>query len=925
MADASAPGAWPRYWGVPTADQLRALAVLPIPAVAALEPPGRELHRDLYLDTPDAVLRARGVTCRLRISTTGRTSILLEIDDLDGGARSFTTAARSDEALQAVGESNSVTRRLRAIVDPSRLVVRLELEVERLSRVIRGGWLRRPRVRVHYDVVRVRRGEMVRCLQQVTLHAPPESHDGDLIRGYFDGDAGLRPAEATVRRAELLVKWLPHIPAGPADDPSTDTGAVPDQAMLHPEISFLASQARVLAMAEDPRVPLAERLRFIAIVAANLDEFFMVRVAGMKVATPEMAEEATGEWGDPGVQLRAVAVAVRSLQSRHGAAARACLAAAARWGVRLRRWDDLSEHERVDLTTLYREEIHPALTPLAMTMSPGHPFPRLPHLALSMAVMLKGSNGGGSHFAEVEIPDDLPRLVPLTSDDASFDVVPLEEVIRANLGRLYPDARIAEAHCFRVTRASVLAVDEAHGTDLLQAMDDATRLRAGDIPVRVEVDAAMGELLRELVRAQVRREAGDAMPLSADDVYSIDGLLDLRVVGGLRLPADPGLRYPPLHPVEPVPPATTMFDAIAAGELLVHHPFESFDATVVRFIREAASDPAVTTIRMTLYRVGDDSPIVDALRSAARKGKQVYAFVELRARFDEARNVKWVRALEKAGVHVVYGLVGLKTHAKAALVVRREGSRLRSYVHVGTGNYNARTGLAYTDLSLFTSDAEIVADIGDLFNSLTGSSDPLERRDRRCLIAPAGMLAGLIELIDREAAHARAGRPAAIRIKVNGLSDGELIAALERAAADGVRIDLVVRGICTLRPAPEGSLNRIRVVSNTGRFLEHSRVYYFGNGGAPLYFIGSADLRPRNIRRRVEVLAPVTSEAAQARLDRLLYAYVDDARGWELHHDGSYVQRSAEGPGVQDMLLGETSAAVVAKAKWEHALNGSPR
>lgn len=914
------------HWSVSSAERLREIATAPPPEAAGIGAATRSFHRDLYLDTPDAVLRSRGASCRLRQATTGRATLTLTLSAPDDAATTrFDARVRADDVAGALAERNGVVRRLRGLVDPVRLGVRLELEVERIHREVVRGWLRRPVVRVHYDIVRIRRGESVRSLQQVTVHAAPGIGAADAIVEHFDAVLGLRRAEPVLHRAELLAKWMPRV-HGEAVAPVTGDQAVAEPAgRLHPEVSFLESQARVLAMAEDPHVPLAERLRFVAIVAANLDEFFMVRVAGMKAATTETAEEAVGVWGDRAQQLTLVAAAVRRLQARHYAAARACVTSAAEVGVRLRRWSDLTAEARADLATLYREDIHPALTPLAMTMSPGHPFPRVPHLALSMAVMLEGRPGDGAHFAEVEIPAEVPRLIAVAADGAQRDYILVEEVIRAHLPRLYPDARIASAHCFRVTRGNLLAVDEAHGSDLLQSMADATRQRSRDTVVRIEMEESMPELLRDLVVAQVRLEAGAAHPLTHDDVHLVAGPLDLAVLGRLEIPNIEGMRYPPLHPVSPVPPAVSMVEAIAAADLLVHHPFESFADTVVRFLEEAAADPAVTTIRMTLYRLGDDSPIAEALRAAAAGGKQVYAFVELRARFEEERNVKWVRALERAGVHVVYGLVGLKTHAKAALIVRREGSRLQRYVHVGSGNYNARTGLLYTDLSLFTCDDGVATEVGELFNSLTGSSVPLERSDRACMIAPAGMLAALVEHIEREAAHARAGRPAAIRIKVNGLSDEEVVAALEAAAADGVRVELVVRGICTLRPRPAGEPGHVRVVAGTGRFLEHSRIYHFANGGEPRYFIGSADLRPRNLRRRVELLAPVTSKDGQRRLDELLSACLGDPAAWVLGPDGSYARPDASAPGVQELLLQAMRVADVPKAKWQHALNGGPR
>jgi polyphosphate kinase len=480
--------------------------------------------------------------------------------------------------------------------------------------------------------------------------------------------------------------------------------------------------------------------------------------------------------------------------------------------------------------------------------------------------------------------------------------VPLEEVIRDNLDTLYPNSVVYQAYFFRVTRAGDLQVDEQHADDLLEAVDAATRRRPENAVVRVEVERAMPAVLRDLVLDELRREPGaDALSLGIDDVYEVDGPLDLRCVDDLALPKDAALHFPPFTPAEPVRPEVPVVDAVRPRDLLVHHPFESFAGTVVRFLQEAAVDPDVTTIKLTLYRAGDRSPVVEALSEAARRGKQTVAFVELRARFDEERNVAWVRALETAGVHVVYGLVGYKTHAKAALVVRREQDQLRRYAHVGTGNYNPRTGLHYTDLSLLTADEAITADVADLFNALTGSSAPPERLARGALVAPGQLLHALLEQIEREAAHARAGREARIRIKVNGLSDAEVVRALQRAAQDGVRVELAVRGICTLRPlAPT-----IRVVAHVGRFLEHSRIYHFANGGDPRYYIGSADLRTRNLRRRVELLVPVRDAAARATLDRLLGLYLDDPTAWELTASGTYVRRTGGGLSAQEALMRE--------------------
>jgi polyphosphate kinase len=412
-----------------------------------------------------------------------------------------------------------------------------------------------------------------------------------------------------------------------------------------------------------------------------------------------------------------------------------------------------------------------------------------------------------------------------------------------------------------------------------------------------------------LLLEDVRREhVGADSPCLVTDVEEVDGLVDLGGLTQLELPVDPSASYPRLESRRPFADARSAFEAIGSGDVLVHHPFDSFGDTVVRFLHDAARDPAVVAIKITLYRVGNPSPVADALLEAARQGKAVTVFVELKARFDEEINVGWARALEAAGGHVVRGLVGFKNHAKVTLVVRREQAGLRRYVHIGTGNYNARSGEQYTDLSFFTTDDAITSDVADLFNELTGMSEPPRRRSRALIVAPHHLLPAILEQIDREAAHARAGREARITAKLNGLSDPDVVRALYRASRDGVEIDLVVRGICTLRPGVPGRSERIRVASIVGRFLEHSRIYRFANGGDPRYFIGSADLRPRNLRRRVELLVPIVNAQHRRLLDAILELYVADPTTFELRADGSYAPRGGRGPSAQ-MTLARTSSS----------------
>lgn len=908
-----------------SAGQLARLAAAPLPLGIVASRAVRTLHRDLHLDTADGTLARRGVACRLRVSADDRHVLTVRIDGLDGGEGGQPTRidapVRSAEPAEALRESTPAGRRLRAVVDPALLEVRVALEVERLARTAHADWLRRPRVVLHYDRVTVRRDRASRDFHQLCVHRLRGRDDAVArLALAFQQEHGLRLLEASRReRAELLLKWMQAEEPGPVgvasdawparDDPASqpaagEGGGEGGTGRLNAEVSLLAFQERVLALAEDAATPLAERLRFLDIVSANVDEFFAVRVAGLKMAAQECAEERDDHEMTAAGQLAMLAPRVASLAARQERCARDCVAALAAHGVRVRAWAELDDGERRTLRARFREEIYPALTPMAMTLSPGHPFPRLPHLSLSIAAVVLDRNGGTPRFTEIELPPTLPRLLQLPGGGA----VPLEEVVRGNLDALAPHGRVDQAYLFRVTRGGDLHVDEARADDLLEAVDAAARRRPHNAVVRVEVERGMPPVLRDLVLDELRREpGGDGLALDADDVYELAGPYDLRCLGALDLP-ERVPSYPAFTPRPLVVAEASLLDAIEAGDLLAHHPFDSFADSVVRFLREAATDPDVVAIKATLYRVGDHSPVIDALRKAAKRGKQVVAFVELRARFDEERNVGWVRALADAGVHVAYGFVGVKTHAKVALVVRRDGERLRRIVHVGTGNYNARSGLHYTDLSLFSADPELAADVGELFNALTGSSAPPAALSHGALVAPGQLLPALLDLVEREAAHARAGRPARIALKVNGLSDPAIVRALERASQDGATVELLVRGVCTLRPGVPGRTERVRVLATAGRFLEHARVYHFANGGDDAWYVGSADLRPRNLRRRVELLVPVRDARCRAELARLLDVYRDDARAWELTAAGSYVRRERRGPGAQELLLGELRA-----------------
>ncbi len=686
--------------------------------------------------------------------------------------------------------------------------------------------------------------------------------------------------------------------------------------LISAELSLLAFQRRVLALAEDSATPLLERLRFLGIVTSNIDELYMVRMAELRADALDAREDAftTRAHGyAPGALLEAVEQEIADILAAQSRCANACLREAAKAGVHLLPWDALTEAERDRLRVRYLEEIQPDLMPLAITLAAGVPLPHLPHLGLFLGVIFRASPGERPHLAEHELPTDMPRLLPVPGRAGA--VIAIEEVLRANAHRLYPHALVDGAHLFRVTRAGDLPLQDEDAGDLLGAVARAAERRPHNPAVRVEVERSMPHAVGALILETLRREAvGRDMELTVTAVQVIDGLLDLRCLQTLPLATmssvAPGhvpatIEFPPLRATEPVPSDVTMVSVIRHRDLLVHHPFESFEHTVVRFLQEAAADPDVTTIKTTLYRVGDPSPVVEALLAAARAGKQVFALVELMARFDEVHNVQWARALERAGGRVVYGLSGLKVHAKVALVVRREGASLARYAHIGTGNYNTRSGRQYTDLSLFSARDNLTADVADLFDALADASSAPQALAQGALVAPHQLLPALLERISREAAHARAGRDARITIKINGLADTEVVRALCRASQDGVMIDLVVRGICTLRPGVPGHSERIRVISVVGRFLEHSRIYRFANGDTPEYFIGSSDLRSRNLRRRVELLVPVLDTGHQQRLDDILARYLDDGTAWELGPQGTYRQRDGHRTGAQSYFAGQ--------------------
>ncbi|WP_344386657.1 RNA degradosome polyphosphate kinase [Streptomyces vastus] len=678
---------------------------------------------------------------------------------------------------------------------------------------------------------------------------------------------------------------------------------LPQNRFLDRERSWLAFNERVLELAEDPNTPLLERANFLAIFASNLDEFFMVRVAGLKrrIATGVATRSASGL--QPREVLEMIWARSRELMARHAACYQEDVAPElAEEGIHLVRWGELTEKEQARLFTLFRNQIFPVLTPLAV--DPAHPFPYISGLSLNLAVVVRNPISGHRHFARVKVPPLLSRFL----EASPGRYVPLEDVISApaHLEELFPGMEVLEHHMFRVTRNEDLEVEEDDAENLLQALEKELMRRRFGPPVRLEVEESIDPYVLNLLRRELK--------VSEAEVYPLPGPLDLTGLFGISRLDRPELKYPKfvagthrdLAEVESAS-APDIFAALREHDVLLHHPYDSFSTSVQAFLEQAATDPDVLAIKQTLYRTSGDSPIVDALIDAAESGKQVLVLVEIKARFDEQANIKWARKLEEAGCHVVYGLVGLKTHCKLSLVVRQEGETLARYSHVGTGNYHPKTARLYEDIGLLTADAQVGADLSDLFNRLSGYS----RREtyRRLLVAPKSLRDGLIARINKEAQHHRAGRPAYVRIKVNSMVDEAVIDALYRASQAGVPVDVWVRGICAVRPGVPDLSENIRVRSVLGRFLEHSRIFAFGNGGEPEVWFGSADMMHRNLDRRIEALVRVKDPAHRASLSRLLETGMSDkTSSWHLGPDGEWTRHAADGDGqqlrnVQEMLI----------------------
>jgi polyphosphate kinase len=699
--------------------------------------------------------------------------------------------------------------------------------------------------------------------------------------------------------ATLTSAVSPSVEEGPVADPlghPTDTFDVEppylpdaeaiagvekfDDRFIDREISWVRFNQRVLELAEDPGLPLLERARFLAIFASNLDEFFMVRVAGLKrrIAAGVAVRAASGMM--PREQLEKLWVESRGLMERHARALIDLLPELGGHGIEILRWSELDREEQKICKKLFRDRIFPVLTPLAV--DPAHPFPYISGLSLNLAVVVRHPTTGTEHFARVKVPPTFGRFVGVGNQR----FVPIEDVIGEHLKKLFPGMEVMASHTFRVTRNEDLEVEEDDAENLLKALEKELQRRRFGPPVRLEVEESMDPKVLELLVSE--------LGVGRDEVISLPGPLDLTGLHSIAdLPRD-DLKYaaflPSTHPslaeVESSSPVD-VFDSVARHDVLLHHPYDSFATSVQRFLEQAAADPHVLAIKQTLYRTSGDSPIIEALIDAAEAGKQVLVIVEIKARFDEQANIRWARKLEQAGCHVVYGLVGLKTHCKLSMVVRDEPEGIRRYVHLGTGNYNPKTARVYEDLGLLTANEEIGEDVALLFNNLSGISR--NRTYDHLLVAPHSVRDGLVAHIHQEIAHHQAGRPAGIRIKANSVVDEAVIDALYLASQEGVRVELLIRGICALRPGVPGLSETVRVRSILGRFLEHSRVFWFDNGGEPAAWIGSADMMHRNLDRRVEVLVRLRDPHVVAEVAALLDLALDPGTtAWELGSDGEW-------------------------------------
>jgi len=681
-----------------------------------------------------------------------------------------------------------------------------------------------------------------------------------------------------------------------------DDGTLPSDRFLDRELSWLAFNQRVLELAEDPKQPLLERANFLAIFASNLDEFFMVRVAGLKRRIATGLAVPTNVGRAPLDVLADISEKAHELQDRHARAFQLLVKPALdEAGIHIESWSDLDEKDRVRIDEIFSAQIFPVLMPLAV--DPAHPFPYISGLSLNLSIRVRNPKTGKEEFARLKVPQNLPRFVQLPDDSRGLlRYIPLEDLVANHLEELFPGMEIVAHHEFRVTRNEDVEVEEDETENLIQALEKELLRRRFGPPIRLEISDDMDDVTLDLLMSELQ--------ITEQEVYRLPAPLDLGGLFEVTKLDRPALKYPrdvPTTSVSLLPTEPTekpdVFASIDRGDILLHHPYESFATSVQTFLEQAAADPNVLAIKQTLYRTSGDSPIVEALIDAAEAGKAVLALVEIKARFDEQANIGWARKLEKAGVHVVYGLVGLKTHSKLALVVRQDrNGRLTHYSHIGTGNYNPKTSRIYEDLGLLTADDTVGKDLTRLFNELSGYA--IEKKFKRLLVAPLHLRKGLLKRIEVETENAAAGRPSGIRFKVNSIVDEAIIDGLYRASNAGVPVDIVVRGICSLRPGVEGVSENIRVRSILGRYLEHSRIFWFANDGDPQVYIGSADMMHRNLDRRVEALVRLVRPEHLDELAGLLdQAMSDETSSWWLGSDGVWVRHdlSPSGEPLTDM------------------------
>jgi len=680
------------------------------------------------------------------------------------------------------------------------------------------------------------------------------------------------------------------------DEAMPDSSDLPVERFIDRELSWLSFNQRVLELAEDPSTPLLERVKFLAIFASNLDEFFMVRVAGLKrrIMTGIAVPNNTGR--SPQDVLDGISERAHELQLRHAQAFHELVKPAldAQF-IHVESWSDLEEADRANLDEIFTEQIFPVLMPLAV--DPAHPFPYISGLSLNLSVRIRDPRSGRVEFARLKVPPILSRFIPLPDDGSGrMRFIPIEELISNHVQELFPGMEVLEHHEFRVTRNEDVEIDEDESENLIQALERELLRRRFGPPIRLEITDDMDELTLELLVNE--------LGITEQEVYRLPAPLGLNGLFQLGDIDRPDLKYPKHVPVTPVgllPGEPTeepdIFRSLRRGDVLVHHPYESFATSVQAFIEQAAKDPQVFAIKQTLYRTSGDSPIIESLIRAAQAGKSVLALVEVKARFDEERNITWARKLEKAGVHVVYGLVGLKTHCKLALVIRQESDgTLGHYAHVGTGNYNPKTSRLYEDYGYFTADAEVGKEVTRLFNELSGYA--IEKKFTRLLVAPRYLRKGLLKLIKQEIKNAEAGKDAYVKLKLNSLVDEVIIDALYRASQAGVKVDVWVRGICSLLPSVQGLSENITVRSVLGRYLEHSRVFVFGNAGNPTVYIGSADMMHRNLDRRIEVLVKLADpQHVNQVLDHVTRGMSDDVSSWHLGPDGTWTRVALDSVG----------------------------